>query len=66
MVDEVLPFKNELYEGRLREIGLYLSTLKKQEGWIDKTFKVIRHQSYRDLLHDGFLWKRAKRANELP
>ena len=31
VVDEVLPFKDELYGGRLRNIGLYLSTLKRQE-----------------------------------
>ena len=64
MADEVLPFKNELYKRRLKEIGLYLSTLKRQEGWMDKTFKDIRHQSYEYLLRDGFLWKRAKRVDE--
>ena len=26
VVDEVLPFKDELYGGRLRDIGMYLST----------------------------------------
>ena len=66
VVDEVLPFKDELYGGRLRDIGMYLSTLKRQEGWMDKTFKDIRHQSYGYLLRDGFLWKRAKRTDELP
>jgi len=66
VVDEVLPFRDELYGGRLRDIGLYLSTLKRQEGWMDKTFKDIRHQAYGYLLRDGFLWKRAKRADELP
>ena len=64
--NEILPFKEELYEGRLKEIGLYLSTLKRQEGWMEKTFKDIRHQSYGYLLRNGFLWKRAKRADELP
>ena len=43
IVDEVLPFKDELHRGRLRDIGLYLSTLKRQEGWMDKTFKDIKH-----------------------
>ena len=66
VIDEVLPFNDELYEGRLRDIGLYLSILKRQEGWMDKAFKDIRHQSYGYLLRDGFLWKRAKRADELP
>ena len=55
VVDEVLSFKDELYGGRLRNIGLYLSTLKRQKGWMDKTFKDIRHQSYSYLLRDGFL-----------
>ena len=66
VVDEVLSFKDELYGGRLRDIGLYLSTLKRQKGWMDKAFKDIRHQSYGYLLLDGFLWKRAKRADKLP
>lgn len=64
--DEGLPFKADLYEGRLKDIGLYLSTLKRQEGWLDKTFKDIRHQSYGYLLRDGFLWKRAKRTDGMP
>ena len=45
VVDEVLPFKDELYGGRLRDIGMHLSTLKRQEGWMDKTVKDIRHQT---------------------
>jgi hypothetical protein len=36
----------ELYERRLRDIGLYLSTTQRQEGWNDKKFKDIRHQAY--------------------
>ena len=61
-----LPFKEDLYQGRLRDIGIYLSTLKRQEGWLDKTFKDIRHQSYDFLLRDGFLWKRPKRKDGVP
>jgi hypothetical protein len=52
---KTLPFKADQYEGRLQDIGIYLSTLKRQEGWMDKTFKDIRHQSYGYLLRDGFL-----------
>jgi hypothetical protein len=63
---ETLPFKADQYEGRLRDIGIYLSTLKRQEGWMDKTFKDIRHQSYGYLLRDGFLWKRPKRKDGVP
>ena len=29
---ETLPFKADQYEGKLRNIGIYLSTLKRQEG----------------------------------
>ena len=65
VADEILSFKVELYEGRLRKIGFYLSTLKRQEGWIDKTFKDIRHQCYGYLLRNRFLWKRVKRTDEL-
>ena len=61
-----LPFMAELYDGRLRDIGLYLSTMRQQGGWTDKTFKDIRHQSYGYLLREGFLWKRAKRTGEVP
>ena len=64
--NKALPFATELYEGKLKDIGLYLSTMRRQEGWVDKTFKDIRHQSYGYLLKEGFLWKRAKRANEVP
>ena len=64
--NQALPFKVELYEGRLRDIGLYLSTMKRQEDWMDKTFKDIRHQSYGYLLKEGYLWKRAKRLDEVP
>jgi hypothetical protein len=63
---EDLPFRTELYEGKLKDIGLYLSTMKQQEGWTDKTFKDIRHQSYGYLLKEGFLWKRAKKNGEMP
>ena len=63
---KALPFEANQYEGRLRDIGIYLSTLRRQEGWIDKTFKDIRHQSYGYLLRDGFLWKRPKRKDGVP
>ena len=63
---EALPFEANQYEGRLRDIGIYLSTLRRQEGWMDKTFKDIRHQSYGYLLRDGFLWKRPKRKDGVP
>ena len=66
VIDEVLSFKNELYGRRLKDIGLYLSTLKRQERWMDKAFKDIKHQSYGYLLRDGFLWKREKKTDELP
>ena len=61
-----VPFKEELYQDRLRDIGIYLSTLKRQEGWTDKAFKDVRHQSYGYLLRDGFLWKRPKRQDGMP
>ena len=64
--DEALPFEENQYEGRLRDIGIYLSTLRRQEGWMDKTFKDIRHQSYGYLLKDAFLWKRPKRNDGVP
>lgn len=64
--DGDLSFKVDLYEGSLRDIGMYLSTLKKNTDWSDKTFKNIRHQSYNYLLRDGLLWKRPKRKDGIP
>ncbi|KAL3696746.1 hypothetical protein R1sor_010822 [Riccia sorocarpa] len=59
----VLPFREELYTGRLREIGLYLSTLERQESWSDADFKEIRKKAYGYLLKHGYLWKRPKRRD---
>lgn len=64
--DKTLPFEAELYEGKMKDIGLYLSTLKRQEDWSDKTFKRIRHQSYGFFLRDKLLWKRPKRNDGMP
>ncbi len=61
-----LSFNANDYEGKMKDIGLYLSSLTRQEGWTDKAFKDIRRQSYGYLLKEGFLWKRAKRADESP
>jgi hypothetical protein len=61
-----LAFKEDLYEGKLKDIGIYLSTMKRQEGWTDKAFKSIRHQSYNYILRDSFLWKRPKRKDGVP
>ncbi|KAL3676446.1 hypothetical protein R1sor_026394 [Riccia sorocarpa] len=59
----VLPFREELYTGRLREIGLYLSTLERQESWSDVNYAQIRRKAYGYLLKDGYLWKRPKRRD---
>ncbi|KAL3694555.1 hypothetical protein R1sor_008206 [Riccia sorocarpa] len=61
--DEVLPFCEELYSGRLRDIGLYLSTLSRREEWSDAQFKEIRQKAYGYLLRDGYLWRRPKRRD---
>ena len=61
--DKILLFKENLYEGKLKEIGQNLSSLIIQEGWSNKTFLKIRHQSYQYFLKDGFLWKRSKRKD---
>ncbi|KAL3676832.1 hypothetical protein R1sor_026780 [Riccia sorocarpa] len=59
----VLPFREELYTGRLREIGLYLSTLERQESWSDVDYAQIWRKAYGYLLKDGYLWKRPKRGD---
>jgi len=61
-----LPFKEELYHDRLKDIGIYLSTLKRQQSWLDKTLKDIKHQSYDYFLRDGSLWKRPKKKDGVP
>ncbi|KAL3678944.1 hypothetical protein R1sor_021900 [Riccia sorocarpa] len=61
--DEVLPFCEELYSGRLRDIGLYMSTLSRREEWSDAQFKEIRQKAYGYLLRDGYLWRRPKRRD---
>ena len=44
VVDEVLPFKDELYRRRLRNIGLYLSTLKSSyQTWFYTTSHTYHH-----------------------
>ncbi|KAL3687707.1 hypothetical protein R1sor_014016 [Riccia sorocarpa] len=60
---EVLPFREDLYSGKLRDIGLYLSSLEKPEGCSDAEFKKVRHKAYGFLLHEGYLWKRPKRRD---
>jgi Integrase zinc binding domain len=45
---------------------MYLSTLKKHDDWLEKTFKDIRHQSYEYLLKEGYLWKRPKQRDGAP
>ncbi|KAL3698249.1 hypothetical protein R1sor_012325 [Riccia sorocarpa] len=62
-VSEVLPFKEDLYDGKLRDIGFYLSTLERRGDWNEAEFKKIRQKAYGFLLRDGYLWKRPKRRD---
>ncbi|KAL3702469.1 hypothetical protein R1sor_020491 [Riccia sorocarpa] len=62
-VSEVLPFKEDLYSGKLRDIGFYLSTLERRGDWNEAEFKKIRQKAYGFLLRDGYLWKRPKRRD---
>ncbi|WP_285715356.1 hypothetical protein, partial [Proteus vulgaris] len=49
------PFQEEAYDGWLKEIGEYLSTLQRQEEWNNKHFKEVRRRAYGFLLKDGVL-----------
>ncbi|KAL3688564.1 hypothetical protein R1sor_014873 [Riccia sorocarpa] len=60
------PFTEELYDSEWLDIGYYLSTMSRQQGWSDAEFKQTRRKAYNFLLHDGFLWKRAKRFGDVP
>ncbi|KAL3692893.1 hypothetical protein R1sor_006544 [Riccia sorocarpa] len=59
-------FEEDLYEGELADIGKYLSTLQRKEGWTDAEYRRIRRKSYNYLLRDGYLWKRPKRSDGTP
>ena len=48
-------FREDLYGGRLKDIGIYLITMRRQENWSNKDFKDIRHQTYGYLLRDCLL-----------
>ncbi|KAL3689190.1 hypothetical protein R1sor_015499 [Riccia sorocarpa] len=63
---ELLPFREELYCGGLKDIGFYLSSLKRREGWSDAEFSKVRKKAYGFLLQDGYLWKRPKRRDGEP
>jgi len=65
-LNTTLPFREDLYEGRLKNIGHYLSMLKVPTDWTEKFSKEIRHKAYGYLLEDGFLWKRPKRKDGVP
>ena len=54
-------FREDLYGGRLKDIGIYLNTMRRQENWSNKDFKDIRHQTYGYLLRDCLLWKTTKK-----
>ena len=57
-------FREDVYIGKLRDIGIYLNTMRRQENWSNKIFRDIRHQSYGYLLRDCLLWKRPKKKAE--
>jgi len=63
---EEQTFREDLYGGKFKDIGIYLSTMKRQDGWSIKAFKDIRHRSYNFILRDGLLWKRPKRKDGVP
>ncbi|KAL3682680.1 hypothetical protein R1sor_000702 [Riccia sorocarpa] len=65
-VNSVVGFREDLYEGEWLNIGCYLETLSKQEGWTDEEFRRIRKKAYNFRLEGGYLWKRPKRRTGMP
>ncbi|KAL3686784.1 hypothetical protein R1sor_013093 [Riccia sorocarpa] len=59
-------FREELYEGEWLDLGRYLGSLTRQEGWSDAEFKRIRKKAYGYMLEDGYLWKRPKQLGGVP
>ncbi|KAL3680258.1 hypothetical protein R1sor_023214 [Riccia sorocarpa] len=58
--------REELYEGEWLDLGRYLGSLTRQEGWSDAEFKRIRKKAYGYMLEDGYLWKRPKQLGGVP
>ncbi|KAL3697011.1 hypothetical protein R1sor_011087 [Riccia sorocarpa] len=65
-VNSVVGFREDLYDGEWLDIGRYLETLSKQEGWTDEEYRKVRKKAYSYMLEDGFLWKRPKRGTGVP
>ncbi|KAL3687049.1 hypothetical protein R1sor_013358 [Riccia sorocarpa] len=65
-VNSVVGFREDLYEGEWLDIGRYLATLSKQEGWTDEEYRKVRKKAYSYMLEDGYLWKRPKRGTGVP
>ncbi|KAL3686249.1 hypothetical protein R1sor_004271 [Riccia sorocarpa] len=59
-------FREELYEGEWLDLGKYLGSLTRREGWSDAEFKRIRKKAYGYMLEDGYLWKRPKQLGGVP
>ena len=59
--DEDEFFRENFDGGKLKNIGIYLNIMKRQEHWSIKTCKDIRHHSYDYFLRDNLLWKRPKK-----
>lgn len=59
-------FFEDMYDGEWLQIGHYLSTLTKQEGWSDQEFKRIRRKAYGYFLQNGHLWKHPKKRSGTP
>ncbi|KAL3700490.1 hypothetical protein R1sor_018512 [Riccia sorocarpa] len=65
-VNNVVGFREDLYVGEWLNVGRYLETLSKQEGWIDEEYRKVCKRAYSFMLEDGYLWKRPKRETRVP
>ncbi|KAL3691330.1 hypothetical protein R1sor_004981 [Riccia sorocarpa] len=63
-VNSVVGFREDLYEGEWLNIGRYLATLRKQEGWTDEEYRKVRKKAYSYMLEDGYLETQLKLINE--
>ncbi|KAL3698204.1 hypothetical protein R1sor_012280 [Riccia sorocarpa] len=64
--EDEIAFMEDLYDGEWLELGWYLATLRRLDGWTDADFKRIKKKAYDYMVRDGYLWRRHKHVDGVP